>query len=293
MCYTKIMKKFLILIAIILPLFMSDFVTEKAHANSQALEYAKILDDCLLYKTTDTDLVLSSNVYFTLPKGYFVTIITNITSDVIKVKYDSFIGFVKSDKIIKVSGTPTKPYLSGITFSIKENSSTQIRTSPTTEEHSNVIQIIPNSTTDITYIGQIVGEIPPSGSSNIWYFAAYSPASDPVSVYFGYVYSEKTENLSPIPENFEFTSELTNSTQTSSKNENYITLTGGVKTMLLIITAMPLLIIIVVLFLFSKRKNKVPFEYKTLSCKKLQNQSKKDENVPKFPTYEFDDDDLL
>ncbi len=257
--------------------------------------YAKVDDDCLLFKTTDTELILYSNIHFTIPKGYFVTIITSITSEVVKVKYGAFTGFVKTSKIKTVSGTPKKPTLENITFSIKESSSTQIRKTPTTDEQDNILHIIPSATTNIKYIAEVSGEIPPSGSSHTWYFAEYSPESDPVSVYYGYIYSEKTENLTVIPENHEFESELLHSDNQTTIEENYIHLSGGVKAVLIVIISLPMLIIFIILLVSTKRNknDKNIFSEKQFFRKNKQKTMKNDEILPNFPTYDFDDDDLL
>lgn len=286
--------KILSVIFVFFCLFSPLTLNEKCSAIDDEISYAKIKEDCLLFKTNDTDLILHSNVYFTLPKGYFVSIITNITSEIVKVRYGNFTGFVKSNKIAKVSGKPKTATLTGITFDLLDSSSTHIRTSPTTEDQTNILHIIPASTQNITYIAETIGEIPPSGKSNIWYFVEYSPESDPVSVYHGYVYSEKTKNLTAIPENTEF-QEAYSALENNESAPDYIYLSGGVKVLLVCITSLPLLAIFVLLF-FQSRKNKTSVDNitnKIFSRKKPQKTAKNDEIVPNFPSYEFDDDDLL
>lgn len=258
---------------------------------SSESEFAKVTDGTILFKTSDTDLVLSSNIYFEIPDGYFVTIITKITSSVTKVKYGNFTGFVKSEKIKKVSGLPQNPTLKNVTFSIKDSASTQLRILPSTEEHSTTLQILPSGTKNIEYIGKVNGEIPPSGRSNIWYFCMYSPDSDPVSVYFGYVYSEKCENLPEIPKNHEFENELI-STQPTNIEDEYIYLNGTVKTILIIIISLPILIIFLLL-LFANKQNKSILQKPQILHKKDKKQTQNNQNTPNFPTYDFDDEDLL
>ena len=65
--------------------------------------YAQILsDDVCLYKTP-YDLDDYSNVYFILPKTYFV-LLTDISGDFYKARYQEFEGFVKKDKVQAVKG---------------------------------------------------------------------------------------------------------------------------------------------------------------------------------------------
>lgn len=296
------MKKLSILLFVLFSITSNNFCLFNISSFAQATDdtvYAKVKNECILYKTSDTSLDTFENIYFEVPCGYFVTVIGEITQTISKVNYAGFIGFVKTEKIFKVSGEPHVKTLTGITFSINQSSGTQIRETPTTEISSNIKNVIQSGTSNISYIAKTYGEVPPSGKSNVWYFAEYSPSSDPVSVYFGYVYSEKTENLSSIPENNEFEQELLPAEQTVlTTQENYIYLSGGLRAVMIIIISLPMLVIFLLL-VFSGRKKKhglataESYANNHFIRKKPQNLQENCEKQPKFPTYDFDDDDLL
>lgn len=295
------MKKLSILLFVLFSITSNNFYSFNSSNFAKATDdtvYAKVKNECMLYKTSDTSLDTFENIYFEVPCGYFVTVISEITQTISKVNYAGFIGFVKTEKIFKVSGEPHVKTLTGITFSINQSSGTQIRETPTTETPSNIKSVIQSGTSNISYIAKVYGEVPPSGKSNVWYFAEYSPSSDPASVYFGYVYSEKTENLSSIPENNEFEQELLPAEQTALTQENYIYLSGGLRAVMIVIISLPLLVIFLLLVFSGKKKKHslVTAESYTNNHfvrKKPQNLQENGEKQPKFPTYDFDDDDLL
>ena len=59
--------------------------------------FARIItDECFLFKTP-TNVVDSSNIFFELPKTYFVKLIDKAEDNFYKVEYSSFTGYVKKD----------------------------------------------------------------------------------------------------------------------------------------------------------------------------------------------------
>ena len=286
------MKLLIILCATISCFLPNNYQT--TFASSHSVQYAKAKQNCLLFVTSDTDLELETNVYFEVPEGYFVSIITPINSSVLKVKYDNIVGFVKSESVCVVSGVPTTPTLQGVTFDISPSSSTQLRSSPSSSFLENIVTIIPSTAQQIKYIACATGETPPSGKSNKWYYCLYSPENDPVSVYYGYVYSEKCTNLSAIAKNTEFDEEL-QTQQTSITQPNYIYLSGGVRATLIVIICLPIVVIFVLLLLMNKRQDKSieKLSKNAFFRKKESKTVTKQANEPTFPVYDFDDEDLL
>ncbi len=231
-------------------------LTAFATNSSTGYGYMKCLSSCLLFKTSDiTDMSLD-NLYFVVPEGYFVKKVKDISETTIEVTYNGKTGFVMSERVTSVDFLPKTKYLQNITFDISSYSGTQLWNKPTTSGSSNIlVKHIPAGTKHITYVADIRGEIPAGSTSPVWYYCYYSPASDPTSVFEGYIHSEKTTSLSVIPPNTEGNPQppLQNETNT---NQAEITTRGTVEIILIALIALPILTIIVLLFLSSKRKDK-------------------------------------
>ncbi|MCR5553447.1 MAG: hypothetical protein K6F08_01755 [bacterium] len=190
-----------------------------AESNSN---YAKVKSGCLLFKSIDSTQTSPENVMFEIPESYFVTIISETNANIFKVKYDNFTGFVDSSFITKTNITPTLPTLKNITFAINSDSATQLRSEPSADSNTNVLTTIPANTQNINYIAKISSSVPTGGTSDVWFFAEYCPESNPTSVYYGYVYSERTTNLTPIIANTEADPPPPETAITESDNvENY------------------------------------------------------------------------
>jgi len=315
------------------------YYNQKSNNNSNAIyttevsriKYAKVKENCYLFKTSDITDATHRNIKYIIPESYFVTILSDINTMIKKVQYRNMIGYVASDSIKIVDFLPVSPTLENVTFDIPEDVGTQIRSTPEAEDSSNVIKIIPAGTKSVTYIASTIGVIPTGGSSNIWYYAIYTPISDPTSVYEGYVYSAKTENLTSFELNTEDVDEIIN-----DKDDNSIvnfTINETVKIVLIILICIPIVLVFVLLVVSNRRKKKEEAligEYRQEHCEENQNVYK-DSSVEKnrvkkvkdfsgktferkslptkffteqlesetssdpiFPTYEIiDDDDLL
>lgn len=216
--------------------------------------FAKCKEDCLLFKTSDTSKTDFSNVYFEIPNSYFVNIISHVSSTVLKVKYSNFIGFVIAESVEIVSITPSQPVLNEITFGISPNSATQIRSTPDSTTQSNVLAVVPANTQNITYIAKINATIPQSASSDVWYFAQYTPITDPTSVYIGYIYSEKTTNLTPILANLEaeiHAPDYFKNTEQTSDDE--VAISPQFRSILIALICLPVILVFIISLIKSKR----------------------------------------
>ena len=178
------------------PLFYNKNCNYKSIADYSVsrIIYAKAKANCYLFKTSDITDASYRNVEYIIPETYFVKILNDINDSVKKVQYNNKIGYVSSDSIFVVDFVPVMPSLDGVFFDISDGVGTHLRKSPTADDSSNVIMVIPAGTKSVCYIASIIGTIPTGGSSNVWYYVTYSPSSDPTSVYEGYVYSLKTIN---------------------------------------------------------------------------------------------------
>lgn len=169
---------------------------------TDAITYAKANNNCMLFKTQSLSNNLA-NILFYVPDTYFVSIISKINDNIYKVQYDNYVGYVAADTIDIVSFVPNKATLENIKFDIRQNAGTQIWSLPS-DSNGTILTTISADTKQIEYIASTVGEIPIGGTSNLWYYARFTPASHTTTVFEGYVYSEATTNLSHIPNNLEY-----------------------------------------------------------------------------------------
>ena len=252
-----------------------------------------------------------NNIYFCLPETYFVAVLNYVSNSIVKVQYNSYIGFCFTDTINIVSFTPQTPFLKNITFDILSNVGTQVWSLPS-DTHGTKYTTIPAGTTNIEYISYTNGDIPTGGNINIWYYARYTPASNSTSVYEGYIYSEATINLSNIANNLE----VENVPDTTVSN-NTISISQTLKIVLIIFICLPFLILFLVSLIKGIRQIKSKNTNRQVSpssatqtpvqntsfIKKAKRKSyplidSKNEDIEtievSFPQYDYiDDDDLL
>lgn len=162
--------------------------------------FARIItDECFLFKTP-TNVVDSSNIFFELPKTYFVKLIDKADENFYKVEYSSFTGYVKKDSVQAVKEIPNTPYLETINFRVYAEISRDLRSEPNTSNgSSSQVAYIPLLSKNLTYYGTIVGECLIDGRTNIWYYCKYTADKD----YYGYVYSDFCDEMTPIQNNTE------------------------------------------------------------------------------------------
>ena len=168
--------------------------------------YARIMfEQVYLYKTP-TNNNTSENVYFELPRTYFVELL-KLEGEFYQAKYMSLIGYVKKDSVQAVLGTPINPFLNNITFRVYADLSETIWSTPSI--NSNKITTIPHLTKNIYYYGKIQGERLIEGRTNIWFFCKYST---PESEYYGYVYSDFCDDIPTFTNNTETLNYINNPT---------------------------------------------------------------------------------
>ncbi len=161
--------------------------------------YREILVDTPLFKTTTDDDQSISDIYFLLPKSYFVEIVKECTLDSgslgYKVNYGDFSGFARaSDLSTETFSTSTTQI--GTEITLYSDAGTYIRSTPTIS--NNRIRIIPQATSGIIYIGSIYGDKPSDGTSNLWFLVEYNFGD--TSTVLGYIYSERAILASPLIE---------------------------------------------------------------------------------------------
>ena len=182
------------ILLILILLFQSTSIN--VYALDEECYYARILfDQVYLYKSAIDDNS-TSNIYFELPKSYFVKL-TNKHGEFYEAVYQNITGYVKKDSVQAVANTPSNPYLDNITFRVYADLSEKIYSHP--KSNSALITQIPPLTKNIKYYGKIDGERLIEGRTNIWYYCKFSADVD----YYGYVYSDFCDEMTPITINNE------------------------------------------------------------------------------------------
>ncbi|MBR2391685.1 MAG: hypothetical protein IKB06_04260 [Clostridia bacterium] len=241
------MKKYCKILLFLIIVLFGNFPTRKASAVSESMMYAKVFSDCVLYKSPNLSSHID-NVYFVIPETYFVVVLEEF-NECFKVQYDRYVGYVKKDKITKVSFVPIVKFLENVTVDIKSSAGTQVWNRPTTS--GTVLTVIPAGTCAVKYIAVAHGEIPSGGNSDCWYYVLYTPSFNSTSVFEGYIYSENTINLSPIFSNIENDPEIIDNVKS---NDKIIYLSSTVKTILIAVIAIPIILLfLIILYKLSKK----------------------------------------
>ena len=189
-----------ILINSILP-YQTVWATEKNTC------FARVLfEQVYLYKTAQPNDA-TTNVYFELPRTYFVELLSK-ENDFYKAKYMDIVGYVKKDSVQAVEKAPANPFLTNINFRVYAELSEQLRSSPNINQSSNLIVSIPHLNKSLTYYGKIIGQCLIDGRTNIWYYCKFTSDKE----YFGYVYSDFCDEMNPLLANNEDVKYINNPT---------------------------------------------------------------------------------
>ena len=189
-----------------------------------------------MYKTSQLNESLD-NKWCILTKTFFVEILSNYNENFYKVQYGNLSGFAKKNEVQLVNEIPQNPYPMQNTFSIKNNTSCYLRSTPkTTNVINNVLSIIPSATNNLTYLGKIIGEEAIDMQGSVWYLTEYNNQ-------IGYVYSYYTNSFLPEQENTEITT-IKLSLQSTTLNP----LTNTNNLLLITIILLPLIAILIMLY---------------------------------------------
>ncbi len=184
------------MIIILIILILSESTIPYVYASDQNY-YARIMqDECYLYRTP-IDVNDASNLYFELPKTYFVILLSSPNDEFYEARYMDTVGYVKKNSVQAVTNTPSTPFLENVTFRAYADISCKIYSSP--DKSTLPIITMPTLTRNIIYIGKLYGECVIEGRTNIWYYCRY--ISD--QIYNGYVYSDFCDEMNPLMPNTE------------------------------------------------------------------------------------------
>jgi len=226
--------------------------------------YARILfDQVYLYKTAVEDDNVS-NIYFELPKTYFVELIAS-EGEFYQARYMNMNGYVKKDSVQAVNTIPKTPFLNVISFRVYADLSRDIRSTPTQTDQNNLVIQVPSLTKNLQYYGKVYGECLIENRTDVWYYCKYTADKD----YYGYVYSDFCDEMqNPLPENTEELNYITNPTfEIATEPSNTIPITSNSLGIIIAILSIPALIFMFILMkgtkLISKdhQKNKEIIDY--------------------------------
>lgn len=202
--------------------------------------FARIMyNNVYLYKQA-LDIDDYSNVYFTLPRTYFVELLDD-QGIFYLVNYNGITGYVKKESVQTVAETPQNPYLSNISFRIYSEQSRSLRTEPT-EDGGAATQItyIPLLNRNLTYYGTIAGQSLIDGRTNVWYYCKYTADQD----YYGYVYSDFCDEMSTITDNTEDVSYISGPSFGPPQEEQSLPINDNTTTIVVCILSVPALVFV-------------------------------------------------
>ncbi len=188
------------MIILIVILLLSTVSPVTVYAVDTPNYFARILnEDTYLYRTPN-DISDTTNIFFTLPKTYFVKLIDSENSAFYKAQYLGISGYVKKDCVRAIIGTPIRPYLDNINFRIYAELSRDLRDEPNTAGGSaKQVAYIPLLNRNLTFYGTVHGEQLIDGRTDLWYYCKYTADKD----YYGYVYSDFCDEMSEMAPNTE------------------------------------------------------------------------------------------
>ena len=205
--------------------------------------YARVMfEQVYLYRTSQDDNSVS-NIYFELPKTYFV-LLTGEEGNYYKAKYKNFNGYVKKESVQATTSTPAIPYLNNISFRVYANLSENLWSAPTAT--SNLISTIPHLNKNLEYFGRIQGESLIDGRTNIWFYCKFNNE-------YGYVYSDFCDEITPFSTNTETVNYVSNpSFKVTPTPTNAIPQNSNAAGIVVLILAIPAIIFVFMLLRSSR-----------------------------------------
>ncbi|MBR2220908.1 MAG: hypothetical protein IJ975_02070 [Clostridia bacterium] len=140
---------------------------------------------------------------FEIPQSYFVELLGKAedAEDLFySARYLDVCGYVKKADVTPVQGVPQNPFASGISFRVFSLSGLDLKSTPSGDSPFNRIINVPYLCSDLIFYGTCPGQELIPDKNNLWYYCKYINGD---SSYFGFLYSEFCDKLSPIIPNTE------------------------------------------------------------------------------------------
>lgn len=181
------MKFFCCFFVLILFNFSFAAINTPLIAYAQTESYAQVLtDNIYLYRTPSADQNIN-NLFFEIPRTYFVQITGIPNEQFYKATYLDQSGYVKATDVQCVKGKPKVSYLSNINFRLFWDNIPVYKQPASGETLS---EALPRYCTDFIYYGKIKGNPLILDRTDTWYFCEYTPQN-----LKGYLYSEYVDKF--------------------------------------------------------------------------------------------------
>lgn len=243
-------KKFIFVITFCLLNFLI-FPKVQDDIFAQATYYGRALSSNIYLYSSPLIVDDNSNRIFEIPTTYFVKILKNENDLFYKAEYNSISGYIIKSEFSYVDSTPKNPFAENISFRVFTPSGVNLRSSPNeTLGATNLITTIPFMETNLSFLGNCIGEEAISYKGNIWYYCKFIKNNQDL---YGYVYSPFCDMLKTIPqntENFTYTTVVfdSNNEPTKTKPDQFTSLAIGWQVTIIISVSLPCIGIIYLLF---------------------------------------------
>ncbi len=254
------MKKIVSFLSLIL-IFMIAFLAKEQTSlvlagESNKQYYAKVNKDEVYFFTQPNEA--SEFRLFKIPTSYFVLLTAEANDKFYSCSYGDKIGYVKKDDVLPMNGTPLSPYANTTTTRIIAPDGLDMRSSPV-KNPLNIVARLNFLEDNILFYGMLDGDDFIPGNTKTWYYCKYiNPTTSQIQ--FGYFYSYYCDqpNLSINMEEFPLIEgELFPVTPTKPQPSS--SLSGTVKTLIIIGVSLPCVVILYLLIkptLIAEHSNK-------------------------------------
>ena len=221
----------------------------KTRVQAETTYFAQIVNEETYIYSSPT-LGENNSEIFSLPKTYFVELLSIANDKYYYAKYKDIYGYVKKDSVRPILGTPTTPFLTGISFRVFVPSGATLRATPENLGSTNLIHSIPFLETNLEYYGTINGEEAITKKGYVWYYCKYYMNN---LTYMGYIYAPLCDCLSTINLNDEKVEFITGELEFEQINkpdsvDGLENLSSTSQSLIIIAVSLPCLLFIYLLF---------------------------------------------
>lgn len=232
-------------------IFCCQFWIIPSPAHAQNTVFARIeKTGVFLYNSPVDDIAYK---VFEIPKSYFVELLgkaEDADNLFYSARYLDVCGYVKKSDVVPVQGTPITPFADNISFRVFALAGLDLKSTPSGDSPFNRIVNVPYLSTNLVYYGTCPGQQLIPEKSNLWFYCKYINGNN---TYFGFLYSEFCDKLSPIPTNTEilpvFVGELFAPPKTEQTSQHTApNISTELKIFVIIAISLPCIFIVYLLF---------------------------------------------
>ena len=205
--------------------------------------YAKINSDEVYFYEQPNDSETFRK--FKLPASYFVLLTADANDKFYSCRYGDLNGYVKKEEVVAMNGTPATPYANFASFRVFALDGIELRSTPY-KNPLNVVSKISYLEDNLIYYGSIEGDQLIPKKTKMWYYCKYITEEQ---TQYGYLYSTFCDELTNIPLNMETFDKIEGELFPVTKPEAQPSksLSGTVKTLIVVGVSLPCVVIIYLL----------------------------------------------